>query len=212
VRAPLLAALFLAAATLLPAGPFNDLPTFLANTSGLTLINFDVDPSNNPLAPGASLVGVYSSIGVDFLEGDYVGAATGPVSPPNVWFNNEFVGGLPFFRANFNVNAGTVTAVGVHHVRYSGPIADLTAYDLDGNPLATVASDSDLNTLDFFGVTTSAPISYFTVAWRSVYGWGLDDLYFGSATGTSGVPEPGSFGLASAGILAGILALAARRR
>ena len=210
------AVLFAAAATLLQAGTFNDLATFQANTSGLTLINFDVDPGSNPLAATTSLVGVYTAIGVDFLEGDYVAVAGGPVSTPNGWFNNDFVEGKPFFRANFNFNAGSVTAVGIHHVLASAPVVDLTAYDAGGNPLGTVASDGDGETTDFFGVTTGSSISYFTVVWRTTAdGWGLDDLYFGSAdgdTGTPEVPEPGSLGLASAGILAGILALAARRR
>jgi hypothetical protein len=167
----------------LSGASFNSLASFQGATSGLTLINFD--------GTSGSLAGVYTSVGVDFRPESYASVAIGPVSSPNGWFDDDFVNGEPFFPASFNANAGSVTAVGLHHVLYSGYVATLIAYDAANTVIATANSDGDPNNNDFFGVTTASPIARFEVVFQSHAGWGLDDLYFGTSS-AGAVPEPSS--------------------
>ena len=89
-----------------------------------------------------------------------------------------------------------ITAVGVHHVLYAGGgTTTLIAYDAAGGVLGTVDGDSDVNTLDFFGLTTDAPIARIEIRMWDWYGWGLDDLYLGQVPAPSAVALLGLGGL-----------------
>ena len=198
----------LALATQANAAAFNDLTSFLAATVNVNLINFDFDPEERPTVDGTQIGGTYAALGVTFPDGNIFEANfIGPVSPPNGWLNNTFIGGDAVFDANFIV--GGVTAVGVHNV-FNGSIPNgglLRAFDAANNLLESVLSDSDGNTLDFFGVTTDTPIARITISALTPNGWGLDNLYFGEAQQQA--PEPGTLLLLVFGLLGGSLA---RRR
>jgi hypothetical protein len=182
------------------ADTFNDLDDFLAATGPVTLINFDTDPDGNPTSAGAQIGSTYASVGADFPLGNTFSTFGEPVSPPHGWLNNTDVGGDKIFDVEMVFD--DIYAVGVHNVWYgSAPNgALLEAFDGSGGVLESVMSDGDLSTLDFFGVTTSDPISYVTVTVINPSGWGLDDLYIG-------IPEPASLALLGLGA-----ALLARRR
>ena len=47
--------------------------------------------------------------------------------------------------------------------------------------LETASSDTDPNTLDFFGLTTTEPIERIEITFvpTNPIGWGIDDLHFG---------------------------------
>lgn len=190
---------------------YTDLPTFLAATSNLTLVNFDTDPDG--VSFSGALTGVYSEWGVEFQGEDYSSSASGPVSSPNAWFVS---GSTTPFDAVFTI--GGVTAVGLHHALFSGQSgATLYAYDSGDNLLESAISDSDGDTLDFFGVITDEPISWFEVILNQPPGgWALDDLYFGGpGAGKKGnggeIPEPGTLALVGAGLLAAAVVRKKRR-
>jgi hypothetical protein len=192
-------ALILILAGALPVGaiPYNDLTAFLNNAGSVTLVNFDTDQNGQAFV--GSLAGRYSSWGVDFGAVDYASGALGPVSPPNGWF----VPGNPYlFTATFSL--ANVYAVGVHNVLNSARNgATLIAYDSSNNTIESVNSDSDIDTLDFFGLITDTPITTITVQMGDPpFGWGLDDLRFGG----NPVPEPGAVWLVGSG-LAGLWGL-----
>lgn len=164
------------------------------------VINFDTDPLGNPLSDGQEIGSTYAAWGAEFPVGNYVASAIGPVSSPLAWFNDTFEDGGP--RFDVKITAPNITAVGVFNALYSqGTYQRLTAYNGDGLELAFVDGDQDIETLDFFGVTTDEPIAYVVIQFRDQYGWALDDLHLGQ------VPSPGA---AFLGLLA--VATAGRRR
>jgi hypothetical protein len=182
------------------ADSYTDLASWKAAVPSWTLVNFDTDPSGAPTVPGAPIGATYAAYGLDFPPGNLIeGGFGGPVSPPNGWINNTLVGSDRLFDVNMTVD--TIFAAGVHNVFYgSWPNgAVLNAYGAGGGLLATVKSDGVAETLDFFGVTTTAPIKRVEILALNPGGWGLDDLYVG-------VPEP-----ASAALLAVALLFARRR-
>ena len=63
----------------------------------------------------------------------------------------------------------------------------ITAFDAAGNELGTAYGDNDLETIDFFGLTTRTPIARVTVTFtHNIEGYGADDLSFGEAIGGGG--------------------------
>jgi hypothetical protein len=186
-------ALVLAGSLQVGATGYNSLAAFQSAAGPLTLVNFDTDQNGNLLNAHDPLAGRYTSWGVDFGTLDYVDLPIGPVSPPNGWF---VLFPTDPFTATFSLS--NVFAAGVHHVLYSGDSgATLTAYDNLNNFIESVASDSDINTLDFFGLIANTPIAKVIVTFNlPAYGWGLDDLYFGGQ-----VPIPGAVWLLGSGLL-----------
>lgn len=190
------------------ADSFNDLATFQASTSGLTLIDFDTDLDGNPTVLGADIGSTYATLGAVFSPGNFFAGLVGPVSSPNGWINNTSDGnGGHLFDVEFT--SSDITAVGVHNALFSaGRGALLEAFDSSDVLLGSVLSDSDDFTLDFFGVTTTGPIARVTITIYQGSGWGLDNLYFGQA---GVVPEPSSV-IAMAIGLGGLGLVAGRRR
>ncbi|HRJ50274.1 MAG: hypothetical protein KF787_02835 [Phycisphaeraceae bacterium] len=183
------------------AASFNDHASYLAATVNNVVINFDTDPAGNPLSSGQEIGSTYAAWGAEFPAGNFVGAAVLPVSSPLCWFNDTIEDGGP--RFDVKITAPDITAVGVFNVLYSqGLFQRLTAYNGGGDALAFVDADNDINTLDFFGVTTAEPIAYVVIQFRDQYGWGVDDLHLGQ------VPSPGAAVLG----LMGVAAVGRRRR
>ena len=196
----------LAAAAPSGADSFNDLASFQAATASLTLIDFNTDPSGDPTVDNSEIGNTYASLGAVFPAGNvFEEAFIRPASPPMGWLSNT---GAPtsVFEVNFAIPG--ISAIGVVNVSNASR-ATLSAFDSADNLLGSALSDSDLFSLDFFGVTTASDISRVTIAFDGISGWGLDDLYFGAAGGHS-VPEPGTLALLGLG-LAG-LGLVRRRR
>ena len=182
------------------AAPYNDLTTFMTETMNLTKIDFDTDPSNNP-TPGSGDIGsTYNSLGINFPTGNwFCSNFTQPVSPPNGWLSNKTLGSDRLFDADFLV--GGITAVGVHNV-YNGSIPNgalLSAFN-GATLIGSVMSDNVGSTLDFFGLTTTMPITRITITAISPSGWGLDDLYFGEVVPVPGAVLLGMIGLSVAGV------------
>lgn len=181
------------------ADQFHDLPTFLTATPGARLVNFDTDPSGAALGPGSDVeIGAtYGAWGLSFPRGNRsVTFFGGPVSPPRGWLNDTDVGGDKIF--NFDVMSGDYTAVGVHNVLFGGFVggSTLRAYGDGGVLLDSVTSNVIAETLDFFGVTTDAPIRRVEITVNGGGGWGLDDLYVGQVPAPSSVAALGLAGLA----------------
>jgi hypothetical protein len=181
------------------AADYNDLASFQAATTSLTHINFDLKPDGTAAPSSGPIGSTYASLGVVFPPGNnFEDGFIQPTSLPNGWINDTAVGSDRIFDANITI--GGVTAAGIHNVLFA-TVSRLDAYN--GNTLLeSVLSDSDGNTLDFYGVTTLLPITRITITALTAIspgGWGLDDLYFGAV-----VPEPssavlfliGTFGLA----------------
>jgi hypothetical protein len=192
------------------ADVFNDLASFQAATGSLQLIDFDTDTLGNPTVDGTQIGATYSPLGVTFTAGNVFEAGfSDPVSDPTGWLNDTFVGSDIVFDADFTIPG--VTAVGVHNVGNAGlPQGSvLRAFDSLSSLLETVTSDADGGTLDFFGVTTSTDIARITITVPNAIGWGLDDLYFGSA-GATAVPEPGVLAFLAGPVL--LAAYGTRRR
>jgi len=177
-------------------GVFNDLPSFQAATTGLTLINFDTDPSGAPTVDGAPIGSTYAALGALFPTPNvFEFGFAGPVSPPGGWLNDTLVGGDRVFDVDLT---GGFRAVGVHNVQ-NGSVpngAILRAFDASDVLLASVTSDTVGSTRDFFGVTTTAPIARVTITAITPGGWGLDDLYIG---GAEVIPEPATLSLLALG-------------
>ncbi len=195
-----LAALLLSLSIASWAGTYNDFSSFQAATTSLVHINFDTLPDGSA-APGSGDIGSsYAAWGINFDPGNqFSNSFIQPTSSPNGWLSNNFVGSDVVFEAAFS--ASNITAVGVYNVLNGGlPRGSLLqAYDSSSTLLGSVWSDADGSTLDFFGLTTSSPIAYFTVTVPSAAGWGLDDLYFGQAGAST--PEPASLVLLACGLL-----------
>jgi hypothetical protein len=182
------------------AASFNDLSTFLSAAGSTTLIDFETDGAGNTPVDLAPLGSEFASLGITFDSGNtFVIGFFQPVSGDWGWLSDEFVAGDVVFGASF---ASGVRAVGVHNV-FNGSVPNggrLDAYDSADNLIASVLSDTDGNTLDFFGVTTGVDIARFTITAITPTGWGLDDLYF-SEVGAAPIPEPTSVALFGVGTL-----------
>ena len=207
-RSILVLALGATLAAAAPAGAvsFNDLASFQAATASLTLIDFNTDIAGDPTADNSEIGNTYASLGAAFPAGNvFEDAFIQAASPPMGWLSNT---GAPtsVFEVNFTIPG--VTAIGVVNV-FSASRATLSAFDSADNLLGSALSDSDLFSLDFFGVTAASDIARVTITFDGISGWGLDDLYLGAAGGHA-VPEPGALALLGLG-LAG-LGLVRRRR
>ncbi|HZW10803.1 MAG TPA: hypothetical protein VFF69_12950 [Phycisphaerales bacterium] len=182
---------------------FNDLASFEGATENLVLLNFDVDENGRAFNLFDQIGDRYGTLGIHFPAGNYTAGGNGAPSLPNGWFNDTTPdGGISrVFDAEFT--ASDVTAVGVYQLLAAGGGGtSLVAFDAQGGVLGSVSGDNDVDTVDFFGLTTTSPISRIEVTFTNPGGWGLDNLYFGQQ-----VPAP------SAGVaLCGGLLLAGRRR
>ena len=145
-------------------------------------------------------------IGVSFPAGNFYADCVQEPSPPNCWISNASDGNNGrLFDATFLV--GGITAVGVNSV-LNGGLAILRAFDAANNLLESVSSDNDVDTLDFFGLTTGAAIHHITIQFPApVYGWAIDDLRFSDQIA---IPEPMSLLLVGAGV-AGLRSIRRRR-
>jgi hypothetical protein len=181
---------------------FHDLASFQAATQNLQLLNFDVDQNGVPFHLFDQIGDRYSTLGAHFSTGNYTAGGAGAVSDPNGWFNDTTPDGTSrVFDADFT--NPDVTAVGVYQLLHAGGGGTtLRAFDSLGAVLGSVSGDNDVNTVDFFGLTTTSPIAHIVVTFTNPFGWGLDNLYFGQ-----GVPSP-----SAAMALSGGLLLAGRRR
>lgn len=196
------------------AASFNDLAAFQAASDSLTFIDFETDGGGNTPVDGAEIGSTYSALGIEFLTGNFfTDDFTTPVSGDWGWLSNEADGLDRVLSAAFTTSG--IRSVGVHNVlNASYPNGGrLDAYDEFDNLLGSVLSDSDPNTLDFFGVTTDADIARFEITAIFPFGWGLDDLYFETGRsgenggGTHPVPEPSAaviFGVGLFVVRAGI--------
>lgn len=185
------------------ADSFHDLPSFLTATANEQLINFDTTAAGAPFAGGDAEIGsAYAAWGLTFPRGNRsVNFFGGPVSPPRGWLNDTQSGSDRIF--DVDITRDDITAVGVHNVFFGGTPAGSTiaAYGAGGVLLESTTSNAVPETLDFFGVSTSAPIKRVIVTVRDAGGWGLDDLYVAQ------IPTPASAALLGLGVLA-----AGRRR
>jgi hypothetical protein len=199
-KSVLLVAMAIASSTAV-AGTYNDHASYLADTFGNTVINFDTDPSGNAITAGTFLGSIYASQGVVFGAGGYASTAVDTMSNPHMWCDDTDANGGKLFTAF--ITSTNVNAVGVFNALFAGGgTTVLTAFDAGNAVLGQVSDDGNVNNKDFFGLTTSAPIARIEIQYVGQSGWGVDDLHLGQA-----VPTPGAAGLAIAGLLA-----AARRR
>lgn len=177
------------------ATPYTDLAAFTAAAGPLTLVDFNA-------APSGDIGATYAAVGVTFSPDNRFGQClTFTTSPPGCWVSG--VSEAEVFEASFTVSG--ITAVGLNNARNAG-FAELRLYDSASNLLEMVSSDALTDTMDFFGVITSAPIARITVTYpTSPLGWAVDDLRFGTA-----VPEPSTLLLLGLGIAS--LSRSARRR
>jgi len=197
-RSILVLALGATLAAAAPAGAvsFNDLPSFQTATASLTLIDFSTDTSGNSTVDATDIGETYSSLGAVFPAGNvFEDAFIQSASPPMGWLSNTRAP-TSVFEVNFTIPG--ITAIGVVNV-FSGSQATLSAFDSADNLLESVLSDTNLFSLDFFGMTTASDIARVTITFDGISGWGLDDLYFGAA-GSHAVPEPGALALLGLGL------------
>ena len=177
---------YIAAASLVAVGssqaiatPFNDLPSFLAASGDVQLVDFDTLPDGSPTVVG-ELGSVYDEYGLEFPPGNFItDTILVTISPPRTWDSDMRIGQDILFEVNMT-QAG-IRAAGVHNVRFgSFPNgATLRAFDASGAEIESVDSDADFETLDFFGVVTDVDIARVTITVDNPMGWGLDDLYVG---------------------------------
>jgi hypothetical protein len=190
--------LFAATTILARAASFNELEEFQPATRNLKLIDFDTAPDGRAVTGGTDIDRTYEAFGVVFPLGNlFEDNFTQVMSRPNGW-NVKIVDGQD---AVFDVEilAPGITAIGVHNVALSGWMIGAQLDALSGSTLlASVRSDAVAYSLDFFGVTTTQPITHARITlvdpWG--FGWGLDDLYFGKA-----IPEPSAAALLAFGVV-----------
>jgi hypothetical protein len=173
------------AATLLVAAhahadQFHDLESYLAATSDNDLIDFDTLPDGSPAPPSGDILDDYAAYGVLFPPANHYQAIDNPVSGTHAWENNTGDALLRTFDAE--ITDPEITAVGVWQPLFIGGVSTvLEAFDADGQSLGTVAGDNNLNTADFFGLTTDEPIATIVIEFGIPITWALDDLYVGKA-------------------------------
>ncbi len=174
--------------------------------AGVRVVDFDVDPDGNPLAPGTNLTDQYASVGVLFTTNTGIesevgpGVFGGPASAPNATF---LLDGSVII--NFTV---PVDAVGIIN---TSPDADFYAFftgpDGTGTELTPQFQDPGGADRDLFvgGFATGGMLIGSFVITDNVGALELDDLIFRV------VPEPTSIALSLTGLV-GLVAFARRLR
>jgi len=208
VLTSLVASIGLCLAPAAKAASFNDLAAFQGASDSLMLIDFETDGDGNTPVDNAEIGSTYAALDIEFLSGNFfTDDFSTPVSGDWGWLSNELEGLDRVLSAEFTTTG--IRAVGVHNVmNASVPNGGrLDAYDEFDNLLGSALSDSNPNTLDFFGVTTDADIARFEITAIFPFGWGLDDLYFETGRngenggGTHPVPEPSAAVIFGVGLL-----------
>ncbi len=164
------------------ADEFNDLGDYLAATTDNQLIDFDTLPGGGDAPETGDILDDYLAFGVSFPPGNFYSGLAGAVSGTHGWINDTLNGDGTERLFDVDIVADDVTAVGVWQTLFAGGgTTTLEAYDALGNLLATAEGDADVDSLDFFGLTTDVPVKKVIVRWTDWFGWALDDLYVGKA-------------------------------